>query len=64
MLRAKPLRGQISVSFDPDDLKALEDFCEKRGETVGAFIRFATLQRAAALGLFSPERRKVFGGQA
>jgi hypothetical protein len=61
--RAKPLRAQISVSFDQDDYKALADFCNKRGESLGAFIRFATLQRAASLGLFSAERKKVFGGQ-
>jgi hypothetical protein len=61
MSRGKPLRAQISVSFDSADLKALADLCEKRGESLGSFIRFAALQRAASLGLFSPERRKGFG---
>jgi hypothetical protein len=59
MSRTKPLRGQTSVSFDPDDLEILKTLCERRGESLGAFIRFATLQRAANLSLFSPERKKA-----
>jgi hypothetical protein len=64
MTKAKPMRSQVSVAFDPDDYKQLTDLCNKRGESLGAFIRFATLQRAANLGLFSPERKKAFGGQS
>ena len=41
------MRSQVSVAFDPDDYKQLTDLCNKRGESLGAFIRFATLQRAA-----------------
>jgi hypothetical protein len=53
------LSSQFSQYFTPEDYDALVDFCRKRGESLGAFIRFATLQRAASLGLFSAERRKA-----
>jgi hypothetical protein len=59
--RDHPKTDSITVKISKEDLQVLERVCQDRGESVGAFVRMATLKELAALGAFDASRAKSLG---
>ena len=55
---AASLSEQISVAFSREDMEALQQYCKAADESVGSFVRRATLEKLAAAGVFQEDKAR------